>query len=674
MIRGGIDIGGTFTDIVYIDDETGEISSYKIPTTAANPAIGVLNGIAESKVKLNKVWLLVHGTTIVINAIISHMGARTALITTEGCKDLLEIGRGNRLESFNVFYKKPEPLIPRKWRIAVSERLDWRGNTIVKLNLLEVEKVLDYFLKEAVESIAVCFLHSYADSRHEAEVKQLIESKYKNMNVTLSSEVLSEIKEFERLSTTVVSAYTKPTAKKYIEELEVSLGKRGYRSNLYLMQSNGGIIDSEMAKTSPVQIVESGPVGGIVACKYYADMMGYKNIVVFDMGGTTSKAGLVINGNISITRDYSPGGYPVRVPVADMVELGIGGGSIVWIDDAGFLKVGPVSAGADPGPASYGLGGVEPTVTDSNLVLGRIRGLLGGKTVLYKERASRSITGKIANPLSIDLITAANAIIEIAVSMLLDELRAVSTEKGIDLRDFVMFAFGGAGPMHCALMARESGIPRIIIPRAAGAFSAFGFLCSDLKHDFVKTQIMKLKEVDSDRVEEIYNRLASQGVKTLQREGVDADDIVIQKSLDMRYVGQAYEINVPFEFETVSSLVLDKLEKIFNESYEELYGHSTSEEAAEVVNFRLSAIGRVRKPPIKETIPFDKKLTPKDMGEVYFKETGWVDCPFYNREELAPETGIQGPAVIEEYTSTTLVPPDFEAHVDKYLNIVIRKG
>jgi len=673
MIRGGIDIGGTFTDIVYIDDETGEISSHKILTTPRNPAIGVLNGIAESNADLSKVWLLVHGTTIVINAIVSHTGAKTALITTDGYRDLLEIGRANRLVFFDIFYKKPDPLIPRRWRICVPERIDWKGNVIVELKLREVERVIDYLVNEGVESIAVCFIHSYVNSKHEEEVKRLIETKYNNIHVTISSEVLPEIREFERLSTTVVSAYTKPVARNYIGELEGSLKKRGYLSDLYLMQSNAGLINSEIAKTSPVQIIESGPVGGAVACKYLGDLMGYQNIAVFDMGGTTSKAALIIKGNISVTRDYSPAGYPIRIPVADMIELGIGGGSIAWIDEAGFLKVGPISAGADPGPVCYDLGGVEPTITDANLVLGRVRSLLKGKTRLNKEKASKSLIDKIANPFKLDPIDAANGIIEIAVSMLIDEFRAVSISKGIDLRDFVMFAFGGAGPMHCALMIKELGISSIVIPSSAGAFSALGFLCSDLRHDFVRTHIIKTLEMDLIRVGEIFGDLESQGIKTLKTEGVDTNDIVIMRSVDMRYVGQAYELNIPFNFEKISSQVPGELMQTFNESYKNYYGHFTPEEATEIVNFRMTAIGKVRKPPIKKMSLEKRQPVSRERGDVFFKEVGWVNCSFYDREDLTYGNKIRGPAIIEEYTSTTVIPPDFEAEIDEYLNIVVRR-
>jgi N-methylhydantoinase A len=672
MIRGGIDIGGTFTDIVYIDDETGKISSHKILTTPHNPAVGVINGVLESGVDLAKVWLLVHGTTIVINAIISHSGAKTALITTDGYRDLLEIGRGNRLVSFDIYYRKPEPLIPRRWRFSVSERMDWRGKVIVKLRLEEVQKVLDHLVKEGVESIAVCFLHSYANSKHEEEVKKFMESRYKNVQVTLSTEVLPEIREFERLSTTVVSAYTKPVAKNYIDELEGSLKRRGYPSELYLMQSNAGLINSETAKTSPVQIIESGPVGGVVACKYLGDLMGYKDIAVFDMGGTTSKAGLIINGNISVTRDYLPAGYPVRIPVADMIELGVGGGSISWIDEAGFLKVGPMSAGASPGPICYDLGGVEPTISDANLVLGRIRSLLKGKTKLNREKARNSIIQKIAVPLGLDLIGAANGIIEIAVSMLVDEFRAVSISKGIDLRDFVMFAFGGAGPMHCAFILRELELKGIIIPSAAGAFSALGFLCSDLRHDFVKTRIMKTTEMDLTIVGKIFSDLEEKGFNTLQTEGVARKDIIIEKSVDMRYVGQAYELNIPFASEEKSLPIPETLIRRFNESYKNYYGHSTPEEPTEIINFRAAAIGKVKKPPILENKSLKEAPLPS-KGKVYFKETGSVICPFYDREDLSYGSKIQGPGIIEELTSTTVIPPDFEAEIDTYLNIVIRR-
>ncbi len=673
MIRGGIDIGGTFTDIVYIDDDTGAISSCKTLTTPQNPAVGVLNGIIESQVDLSNVWLLVHGTTIVINAIISKAGAKTALITTDGYRDLLEIGRGNRPISFDIFFKKSEPLIPRKWRVGVAERMDSRGTIVRPLNLKEVDKILNQLVKEGITSVAVCFLHSYANAAHEEAVKRLIEEKYRNLHVTLSTEILPEIREFERLSTTVVSAYTKPVAEDYIDELEAKLKKRKYGSDLYLMQSNGGLINSQMAKTCPVQIIESGPVGGLVACKYLGDLLGYRNVAVFDMGGTTSKAGLIINGNISVTRDYFPAGYPIRIPVADMIELGIGGGSIAWIDEAGFLKVGPHSAGADPGPVCYDLGGAEPTITDANAVLGRVRSLLKGKKTLNKKRAGEAIKNKIADALNLDVIGAANGILEIAVSLLIDEFKAVSISKGIDLRDFVMFAFGGAGPMHCAPILKELGIDSIIIPSAAGAFSALGFLCSDLRHDLVKSRIMKTQMMDFEAVLGIFSELQGKGMDTLQKEGVTDESIVMMKSVDMRYVGQAYELNIPFPSNGAGSIP-EELTKAFNESYNNHYGHSTPNEPTEIINFRVTAIGKMKKPPIEKKSLRQNKLAPQGQGDVYFKEAGWVKCPFYDREQLTCGNQITGPAIIEEYTSTTVIPPDFDAHLDEYLNIIIRRS
>jgi len=673
MFRGAIDIGGTFTDLVFINDDTGEMTSYKTLTTPSDPSVGALNGIAEMNADLSKVWLLVHGTTIVINAIISRTGAKTGLITTEGYKDLLEIGRANRAVSFDIFYRKPPPLVRRKWRIDVPERIDRQGNNITELNLEEVEKALDYLVGEGIESIAVCFLHSYANSRNEEKVKQLIESKYEGLDISISSEVLPEIREYERVSTTVVNAYSKPVVKKYLDELESNLKRQGYTSDLYVMQSNGGVMTSTLAKFYPVQIVESGPVGGIIAAKHAGELIGCNNIAVFDMGGTTSKAGLVSQGNINVTTQYSPAGYPIRVPVVDMVEVGIGGGSIAWIDEYGFLQVGPVSSGADPGPVCYALGGVEPTITDANLVLGRLSSLLEGKIKLNREAAIKSIMEKVAKPLNLDLIRAAEGIIEIGVAKVVDIMRMVSTSRGIDVRDFTMFGFGGAGPMHCAFIAKELGIGTSIVPSTPGAFSALGFLCSDLRHDFVQTYIMDATKPDLVKMAEIFDALESQGIETLKVEGINTNDIITIRSVDMRYTGQAHEINILFPGERISDSTSKELQNKFHETYKVHYGHCLPEKPAEIVNFRMTAIGKVKKPPITEISLQKQTLIPKETRDVYFKELGWVDCPIYSRSNLAYSSEIQSPAIIEEFTATTIIPPHFQADIDRYGNILISR-
>ncbi len=671
MLRSAIDIGGTFTDLVFINDDTGEMTSYKTLTTPKDPSIGALNGINESNVDLREIWLLVHGTTIVINSIISHAGAMTGLIITQGFRDLLEIGRQNRTVSFDIFYKRPPPLVQRKWRIEVPERTDFLGKNVVELDLKEVQRALRYFIDEGIESVAVFFLHSYANSENEEKVEKLVKTEFQDLDISISSKVLPEIREYERLSTTVVNAYSKPIVKKYLDKLESNLQKQGYASDLYVMQSNGGLMTSALAKMFPVQIIESGPVGGIIAAKNIGNLIGCTNIAVFDMGGTTSKAGLISQGNVKVTTSYSPAGYPIRVPVVDMVELGIGGGSIAWVDDYGFLQVGPTSAGADPGPACYDLGGEEPTITDANLVLGRLSNLLEGKIQLNKEKAIKAIMEKIANPLKLDLIGAAGGIIEIAVAKVVDIMRMVSISKGIDIREYTIFGFGGAGPMHSAFITRELGVSTNVIPATPGAFSALGFLCSDLRHDFVRTYIMNTAASDPVKMEGIFCTLESKGIETLRGEGININDITTIRSTDMRYIGQAHEIDIPFPGERVTVSTTRKLQKVFHETYERHYGQCFLEKPAEIVNFRVTAVGKVRKPPIPK-IP-QKKRQPvlKELRHVYFKERGWIDCPIYGRSDLAYGSRIRGPAIIEEFTATTIIPPGFMSDIDEYGNILI---
>jgi N-methylhydantoinase A len=410
----------------------------------------------------------------------------------------------------------------------------------------------------------------------------------------------------------------------------------------------------------------------VVAAKYVGELVGLQNGIIFDMGGTTSKAALIHAGDISVTSEYCPAGYPIRIPVADMIELGIGGGSIGWIDEEGFPQVGPTSSGAAPGPVCYDLGGLEPTITDANVVLGRVRSLLGGNMELHKQKAEEAIITKLANPLHLDLLRAAEGIIEIAVAKIVDIMRAVSVSKGIDIRDFAMFAFGGAGPMHSAFIAKELGLNTIVVPPSPGTFSALGFLCSDLRHDFVKTAIMNTREISLERMEAIFNNLESQGVETLRKEGVEPKDIILMKSVDMRYVGQAHEINIPFHPGGALPSVAAEISRLFHQTYEQHYGHTSPGEVTEIINFRLTAVGRVKKTARVKKSEKKEKGAVKGRADVYFKETGWTDCSIYKRDDLGYGAGIDGPAIIEERTATTVIPPDMQADIDEYGNIILR--
>lgn len=682
MLRIGVDIGGTFTDITILDDRTGEITSDKILTTPKDPSIAVIDGLKQIGADLKEVSLLVHGTTVAINALIEQRGAKTGLITTVGFEDVLEIGRGNRTVFFDIFYQRPAPLVPRRWRLGVTERVNARGEVVAPLDLGQTEAAVESLVSQGVQSIAVCFFNSFKNPVHERQVKELVRSRYPNLDVSLSSDVLPEIREYERLSTTVTNSYLKPVIRAYLENLEASLRDMGAAKHvsLHVMQSNGGIMTAGMAKERPVQIIESGPVGGAVAAAYLVgearqatggSQLG-ENIIAFDMGGTTSKANVINGGVMQTTTEYWPAGYMVKIPVVDIVEVGIGGGSIGWINPEGFLAVGPLSAGADPGPVCYELGGTDPTITDANAVLGRVEQLVGGRMRLNTERALRAIEAKVAIPLRMTPIEAAVGILEIAVAKMADNIRTVTVARGIDPRDFILCAFGGAGPMHAAFIARELNVPLTIIPPAPGTFSGLGFLCSDFRHDFVQTFLMRSGNPDIARAREEFAILEALGVQALQTESFSAADINLFRSLDMRYVGQAHEVNVPITGDLTENAFAD-LAGGFHRRHEEQFGHSAPGEPVEVVNLRVTAIGRVKRPAISYK-PLTDSQPLIGRRKVYFKEAeGWLDCPVYLRATLPPGFQLHGPAILEEHTSTVVVPPDFRAEIDACGNVVLQR-
>jgi N-methylhydantoinase A len=669
MLRIGVDVGGTFTDITTVNEETGDISSEKVLTTR-DPSVGVLNAIRRVKILLSDVKVFVHGTTVAINALIEGRGPRTGLITTEGFEDVVEIGRTNRSVFFDIFYQRPPPLAPRRWRLGISERTDFRGHVIKHVDFDEVKKVVEYLATAGVESIAVCFLNSYANHENERRVADFIRRKWPHLEVTASSEVLPEIREYERMSTTVICAYLKPVVRAYLENLEEALLKEGCRSGLYVMQSNGGVMTSQLARVRPVHMIESGPVGGAVAAQYVGNLIHVPNVIGLDMGGTTCKGNIITEGTLPSTTEYWPAGYMAKMPIVDILEIGIGGGSMGWIDQEGFFTVGPISAGADPGPACYELGGLEPTVTDANLVLGRVENLVGGRMRLNKKKAMQAIAERIAKPLNLEPIGAARGLLDIAITKMSELVRTMTMARGYDPRDYLLCVFGGAGPMHGAFVAAQMGIPKVLIPAAPGTFSGLGFLCSDFRHDFVQTFLIDLSKVNLEEMERGFRRLEAEGIETLKQEGFQESDISLLRSLDMRYVGQAHEVTVLLG----ASTTLTGLREAFHQKHEATYGHAAPEEPVEIVNLRTGAIGKVEK--ILVRYPAARGLPgPKGRREVFFSEAdGWVDCPVYDRSTLPVGYQLQGPAIVEEHTSTTVVPPHWLCSIDEYTNIILERS
>lgn len=679
--RLAIDIGGTFTDLVALDERDGSVLLGKDHTTPHDFAQGVVSTINRSGLDLREISQFVHGTTVVINAITERKGARVALITTKGFRDILEIQRASRPDMYNLFYQKPRPFVPRRYRFEVAERLNYRGEVLEELDEAAVRRVIEKCKAEGIESIAVCFIHSYANPAHERRVKALIEESYPEAYVTLSHEIIQEWREYERSNTAVLNAYVKPSAARYLRSLEENLERQGLGAVKYAMQSNGGTTTFAQAREVPIHLVESGPVGGVIGASILGKALQEENIIAFDMGGTTAKASLIEQGRLQVRTDYHIektalfAGYPLKIPVVDIIEVGAGGGSIAWIDKGGALNVGPQSAGADPGPACYGRGGGEPTVTDANLLTRRLNPLyfLGGEVQLDVERAVAAVS-KIAQAFGIDALNASHGIIRVVNANMRGALERVSIERGYDPRDFTMVAYGGAGGLHAPLLARELKVGKVIIPRAPGQFSAWGMLMTDLRHDFIRTQVMPCDETSLSRMNQIFAEMEATALEQFIAEGVSPEALLLEKLLDMRYLGQEHTVRTPVVVERLTADGLKVVQEQFHKLHEQAYSFKL-EDPLEVVNFHVIAWGRVEKPALHRLSPdmrqFSRAL--KGEREVDFDEDGVLRSKIYERDLLPAEAEIEGPAVIEEPACTTVVHPRQWLEVDSYGNLIIRE-
>ena len=693
--RLGVDIGGTFTDATLINEETGEIRVGKVPSTPQDPSHGFMEAthriLHEADVSPNEVGYVVHGTTVATNSIIEGKVARTGFVTTDGFRDLLEIQRQIRPSLYDLQFEKPRPLTPRYLCFGVPERLDAQGNVLTPLDEGTVRDVAERLRQEDVESIAVCFLHAYINPSHEKRTGEILREILPDTIISLSSEVAPEFREYFRASTTVINASIRPVVGRYLQSIEARLRAEGLEAELLVMQSSGGVFTFAAASEKPVFMVESGPAAGVIAATYLGTTLEYPDVISFDMGGTTAKAGLIQNGTPRITKDYEVGaaaqtgvgasrgaGYPIRTPVIDLVEIGAGGGSIAWVDSGGVLRVGPQSAGADPGPVCYGAGGTEPTITDANLVLGRLNPsfFLGGEIELDVEAARQAIQEKCADPLNLDLVEAAHGIVEIANAAMVNALRLVSVQRGYDPRDFVLTAFGGAGPVHANRLAAEIDVPTTIIPMSPGTTSAMGLLVTDLKHDYSTTLIQHVNQLDTAAVEETYQELEAQGGTSLEREEVRPEDISFLRQVDMRYVGQSYELTVPLPAEQLDASKIDRVLEQFHVEHDRAYGYSAPTEPVEFVNLRLTAIGKIAKPRLRELEGnnTDIAAAQKATRSVYFAESdSYVECPIYDRYRLGPGCVLTGPAIVEEIDSTTVIHPGYRAQVDRFGNLILTR-
>jgi len=657
VIVAAIDIGGTFTDLIGFDDRARRFVEAKSLTTPAQLVQGIIDCIRKSGLEAGAIDELIHGSTIAINTLIERKGAKTALIVTKGTRDVYAIGRGNRPEAYNLLFHRHRPLVPRHLTIEVDERMLASGEVHRKLEVGDVETACHALKAEGVEAVAVCFLHSYMNPGHERQAGAVIAEAMPDAYLSLSHNILREYREFERTSTTVVNAYIGPKVGGYVKSLNANLGAVGFRGDLSIMRSNGGVMTPEVAQERPAAMMESGPVGGIIAAARVGHALGIPNVISFDMGGTTAKTSLIRDGEPTMAPGYYVGGYasghPVMVPMIDVVEVGAGGGSIAWLDDIGALKVGPQSAGADPGPICYRGGGSEPTITDANVVLGRLDpdNFLGGQMKLDADGAVAGIKRKVADPLGMTVIEAAQAIVEIAISKMSLAVREVSVEKGYDPRDFALVASGGAGPLHVLAIARELHIPKVIVPLFPSHFSALGMLLADERHDFIRTTYADLASVDFKTLVAVHEEMAKEAMAGVRH----AKGAELQVHLDLRYVGQEFTLQVPVTLAQLKKGDHRAIRTRFDKLYEHRYAHHSPDEAVEMVNIRLAVVGkrpRLKFPALKAAA----RAKPEHTRKVYLSNARKaVICPVYKRSSLGAGAKVAGPALIEEHGTTTVL-------------------
>jgi N-methylhydantoinase A len=675
-----VDIGGTFTDVVAFDSESQVLTTGKTLSTPKDLIEGALTGLRGVEDDVARPELLVHGSTVVINALIERKGAKAALVTTEGFRDVYEIGRINRPDSFNLFFGKHRPLIPRHLVYEVPERLRADGGVLAELDEARAREVADELVERGVEAVAVCFLHAYKDPVHEIRMGEILRAANPDWYVTLSHEITREYREFERTSTVAANAFVGPVVSGYLGRLENSLRTAGSEAALAVMQSGGGVADVDVARRQCIQMIESGPAGGVVGTIAMCGILGYREAIAFDMGGTTAKASVIRDLTFPQAADLFVGGYhtglPMRIPALDIVEVGTGGGSVAWIDDAGGMHVGPRSAGAEPGPACYGRGGTEATVTDASVVLGYLSatGRLSGGLDLDGDAARRAVDD-LAARVGMDRASAAAGIVAIAASSMANAIRAVTTERGLDPRDFALVAYGGNGPLHISPVARELGIERVVVPPIPSVFSALGMLMADLRHDVALTDIMRLTDTRLADLEDAFRSLEEKGRLGLVREKVDFQELLFVRSADMRYVGQEHTVTVTVPAALDPTAGHEELKRAFDAAHLRRFSHSAPEENAEIVTLRVSVIGRLPTPqlpklPIGQATPPEQAMTGR-RGVLFDPGRPAVDCPVYERERLLAGNVVRGPAVVEEGTSTTLLYPGDALEVDPFGSLLL---
>lgn len=676
-IRLAADIGGTFTDIAVFDDKTGRLTFGKALSTPEYLVDGISAGVDKAASDYRSAGLFLHGSTIAINAILERTGAKAALVTTEGFRDVYEIGRINRPDAYNLFFCKHVPLIERALRFEVKERVRADGEVLVPLDEHELAALSERLDKLGIEAVAIMFINGYANPAHEARAKAILSKRHPGMFVTASHELSQEYREFERCSTVAANAYIGPKVRRYVGEIDAHIRKSGFHGSFLIVQSTGGLYESEQAQTQCVRMLESGPAAGVIGTQALCHTLGIKNAIAFDMGGTTAKAGVIHKGEALTTGAALIGGYdkalPVQIAMMDIFEVGTGGGSIARVED-GALHVGPQSAGAVPGPACYGQGGEEPTVTDANLVLGRLGAdrFLGGEMRLDAAAAERALA-RIAKPLGMGVTEIADGILRIASTAMSYAVKGVTTERGLDAGDFALVAYGGAGPLHAVAVAREIGIRNVIVPPAPGVFSAFGMLFSDLRYDFVRTSLMPLDEAPFARIEKVFRDLEQQGCDAIAATSIKPHRITVKRALDMRYVGQEHPVTVELPMRVFQQQDRNAIKRHFDDDHMLRYGTSAPAERAEIVSLRATVTGLMKKPPqekVQKGTNAPSKAAFAGKRKV-FLDGRFRDAPTYARAALLAGNRITGPALIEEHASTTVLMPGDRLTVDAYGNLVI---
>jgi N-methylhydantoinase A len=689
--RVGVDIGGTFTDIVLLGAD-GRIHTKKVSSSVDDYARAIGEGLREVFQETGlggaAVDEVLHGTTVASNAILELRGARTGLLTTRGFRDVLEIRRLRMPRLYDLTWDKPAPLVERHLRLEVDERVSARGEVTRPLDLAGVERALDQLLAARIEALAVCLVNAYANPVHEQRIAALVRRRCPGLPLSVSSEVLPEIKEYERTSSTVINSYVMPVVQRYLGSLRRGLGEIGVTAPLLIMQSSGAVMTDEAAARTPMHIIESGPAAGVIGAQALARRIGQDRLITFDMGGTTAKASIVEDGEVSRAAEYQVGGgimlgsrlltgsgYVLRVSAIDLAEVGAGGGSVVWIDAGGSLQVGPRSAGATPGPVCYDLGGQEPTVTDANVILGYLNPahLVGGAVKLNAARAAAVFEEAVARPLGLSTVHAAYGAHLIAAANMMRAIKAVSSERGRDPREYALFAFGGNGPLFAAGMAAQLEMRRVVVPPAPGLFSSFGLLYSDVGHHYVRTWRGVTRRLDLAALNAAWRHMEAEARAELAREGFTGAAVGLRRAADLRYAGQSFELTVPVEAGPLGAAALARLEAAFGAEHERTYGHRAGpDEPVELVTLRLVAQGAPDRPRVPERVSGDRRGGGPAGGErrAYFGPgAGWRPARVLARADLAAP--VTGPAVVEEYDATCLVPPDARASLDAWGNIVV---